>query len=211
MTTILVVAPTALARASLAGLLAARKTFHVLVAPLGPPLAGLMPDSEPDVLLIDLGSERADEALREVAGLPRPPAVVVLAEDLRGALTADVFRAGVRAVLPRHATAEEIIAAVDAAMAGLVALHPDALPALRPGPATHQGAAPGAAAQSLTPRETEVLGMMAEGLGNKIIATRLGISEHTVKFHAAAIFAKLGAESRTEAVTIGVRQGLIMI
>jgi DNA-binding CsgD family transcriptional regulator len=63
----------------------------------------------------------------------------------------------------------------------------------------------------LTPREKEVLGMMAEGLGNKAIATRLGISPHTVKFHIASVFAKLDVESRTEAVTEGVRRGLVLI
>ncbi len=53
--------------------------------------------------------------------------------------------------------------------------------------------------------------MLAEGLGNKTIARRLGISEHTVKFHVGSIFAKLNASSRTEAVTVGVRQGLVML
>ncbi len=61
----------------------------------------------------------------------------------------------------------------------------------------------------MTAREMEVLAMMADGLGNKIIASRLHISEHTVKFHITSIFAKLGAERRTEAVTIGIRHGLI--
>jgi DNA-binding NarL/FixJ family response regulator len=65
--------------------------------------------------------------------------------------------------------------------------------------------------QALTPREIEVLGMLAEGLGNKTIARRLGISEHTVKFHVGSIFTKLNASSRTEAVTLGARQGLIML
>ncbi|HEV8722827.1 MAG TPA: response regulator transcription factor [Candidatus Binatia bacterium] len=65
--------------------------------------------------------------------------------------------------------------------------------------------------QILTPREIEVLRMMAEGLGNKEIATKLLISDHTVKFHISSIFAKLGVSSRTEAVTVGIRQGLIMI
>jgi len=65
--------------------------------------------------------------------------------------------------------------------------------------------------QTLTPREIEVLRMVAEGLGNKEIASRLGISDHTVKFHISSIFAKLGASSRTEAVTVGIRQGLIMV
>ena len=66
-------------------------------------------------------------------------------------------------------------------------------------------------AQPLTARETEVLGMLADGLGNKIIAARLGISAHTAKFHVASIMAKLGAGSRTEAVTIGMRRGLVVI
>src|SRR2546421_277118 len=62
--------------------------------------------------------------------------------------------------------------------------------------------------EDLTPREMEVLEMLAEALANKMIARRLGISEHTVKFHIASIFGKLGASTRTEAVTIGIRQGL---
>lgn len=65
--------------------------------------------------------------------------------------------------------------------------------------------------ETLTPREIEVLVMLAEGTGNKVIARHLGISEHTVKFHVGSILAKLNASSRTEAVTLGVRQGLILL
>jgi two-component system, NarL family, response regulator YdfI len=65
--------------------------------------------------------------------------------------------------------------------------------------------------EELTPREIEVLRMMAEGLGNKEIAVRLGISDHTVKFHISSILAKVGASSRTEAVTIGIRMGLVLL
>jgi len=65
--------------------------------------------------------------------------------------------------------------------------------------------------EALTPREEEVLGLMAAGLGNKQIAARLDISEHTAKFHVASIMGKLGAGSRTEAVTAGIRRGLIPI
>jgi DNA-binding CsgD family transcriptional regulator len=70
---------------------------------------------------------------------------------------------------------------------------------------------PAAPQQALTPREIEVLAMLADGVGNKTIAWRLGISEHTVKFHVGSILAKLNASSRTEAVTLGIRQGLIML
>jgi len=63
----------------------------------------------------------------------------------------------------------------------------------------------------LTLRERDVLAMLARGLANKRIAERLSLSEHTVKFHVASILAKFGASTRTEAVTIGVRRGLVML
>jgi DNA-binding NarL/FixJ family response regulator len=63
----------------------------------------------------------------------------------------------------------------------------------------------------LTPREIEVLTMLAEGLGNKAIARQLDISDNTVKFHLSSIFGKLGATSRTEAVMLGMRHGFIMM
>lgn len=109
----------------------------------------------------------------------------------------------VRASLPPDASAEELAAALRAVEAGLLVLHPS----LRlPGP-SHDGHP----ATPLTARETEVLAMLAEGLGNKIIAGRLGISDNTVKFHVSSILEKLEAGSRTEAVTRGLRQGLVII
>ena len=63
----------------------------------------------------------------------------------------------------------------------------------------------------LTPRELEVLRLLADGASNKIIAHRLGISDHTVKFHVTSILSKLNAGTRTEAVTLGVRQGLVYL
>jgi DNA-binding NarL/FixJ family response regulator len=70
---------------------------------------------------------------------------------------------------------------------------------------------PSASGEPLSAREREVLALLAEGLGNKAIAARLGISSHTVKFHVAAILDKLGAGTRAEAVTVGVRRGLLLI
>ena len=65
--------------------------------------------------------------------------------------------------------------------------------------------------EALTPRELEVLDLVAEGLSNKAIAARLDISEHTVKFHVSSLFGKLGAGNRTDAVRRGVRLGLITL
>ena len=99
----------------------------------------------------------------------------------------------------------EILAAIEAVAAGLVVLHPQDLPVL-----ASERALP-LAQQTLSPREIQVLSMLAEGVGNKTIAWKLGISEHTVKFHVASIMTKLNAGSRTEAVTQGIRRGLILI
>jgi DNA-binding NarL/FixJ family response regulator len=71
--------------------------------------------------------------------------------------------------------------------------------------------APDELAEPLTPRESEVLQMLASGLANKEIAAKLAISEHTVKFHVASILGKLGAGSRTEAVALGIRRGLVLL
>ena len=211
MTTVLIVAPTAIARAKLAAVVGASKTLYPVVGAAGLSLPEHVEAAQYDVLLVDLGSERAAAWLRNLGAEPVPPAIVLLTEEARRPLGAEALRAGVRAVLPRHASGEEIIAAIEAAAAGLIVIHPDTVGAFQPGPSASTRAGVVSARQPLTPREIEVLGMIAEGLGNKIIAARLGISEHTVKFHIASIFVKLNARSRTEAVTIGVRQGLLMI
>ncbi len=211
MTTVLIVAPTAIARAKLAAVVGASKTLYPVVGAADLSLPEHVEAAQYDVLLVDLGSERAAAWLRNLGAEPVPPAIVLLTEEARRPLGAAALRAGVRAVLPRHASGEEIIAAIEAAAAGLIVIHPDTVGAFQPGPSASTRAGVVSARQPLTPREIEVLGMIAEGLGNKIIAARLGISEHTVKFHIASIFVKLNARSRTEAVTIGVRQGLLMI
>jgi two-component system, NarL family, response regulator YdfI len=207
--TVLVVARTAQARAELGALVAERKTLRVTSMPPGVSLGEQVADAPPDVLLIDVAREPVSAALSDLAGLPRPPATIVLTGDERLVWTPEMLRAGVRAVLPRHVTATEIAAAIDAVSAGLLVLHPDAAET----PRVRAMARPARAerGERLTAREAEVLGMVAEGLGNKIIAARLGVSTHTVKFHVASIFEKLGAGTRTEAVTIGLRRGLIMI
>jgi DNA-binding NarL/FixJ family response regulator len=113
--------------------------------------------------------------------------VVLVGED--STLSSDALAAGVSAVLPLDAGQSELVAAIyDAAI-----------------PVAASGSA------ALSPREIEVLGMLARGLPNKNIAWELGISEHAVKFHVASILNRLGASSRAQAVAIGIRRGLIPV
>jgi DNA-binding NarL/FixJ family response regulator len=209
-TTVLIAATSAVTRAGLAALLAVDKRLHVVAGAADLPLVEQIEMVRPDVLLIDLGAERGAGRLQDL-GVVSLPGMVILTDDARRTLDLEALRQGGRAVLPRDASASEIIAAIESAATGLVAIHPDSLEALQPAALGGERAAEAAAQQTLTARETEVLAMIADGLGNKIIAARLGISTHTVKFHIASIFAKLDAGSRTEAVTIGIRQGLLMI
>lgn len=115
--------------------------------------------------------------------------------------------------LPRDAGAEEIIAAASAVAGGLTVLDSrlatEALAAIER-PRVASETAP-ASDESLTAREREVLQLLAQGIPNKQIAQRLRISEHTVKFHVSAIMTKLGAASRTEAVTTAARRGLLLL
>jgi DNA-binding NarL/FixJ family response regulator len=132
------------------------------------------------------------------------PAYVLLSDT---PWTADAVRLGVRAILPRDASAAEIMSAIESAAVGLAVIPPhDLEPLLAAAPVS----AP-AEPSNLTPRELEVLRMMAEGAANKAIAFALDISEHTVKFHVASILSKLNAGTRTEAVATGLRRGLVML
>jgi two-component system, NarL family, response regulator YdfI len=176
-------------------------------------LAAQVEAQQPDIVLLELELPDDDTLaiLEALAAGPHPPAVVVLTDDTHGTWAAEALRTGVQAILPRQAHAHEIVAAIEAAAAGLVVLHRDTIESLLPMLSSAPRGLPGSSQQALTPREIEVLNMLAEGLGNKAIAWRLGISEHTVKFHLGSIFSKLNASSRTEAVTLGIRQGLIMV
>lgn len=118
------------------------------------------------------------------------------------------FGQQIRAWLPLNSSAEEIRAAILAVANELVVLtSAQARQWLRVEASENESVF----VEALTPRELQVLRMMADGLGNKEIAVHLGISEHTAKFHVAQILAKLGAASRTEAVALGIRRGLVPI
>jgi DNA-binding NarL/FixJ family response regulator len=164
----------------------------------------------PDVVLADLGTDPgvARERLRALAVLER--AAVMLAPP--GLTAAEIVAAGVRAALLRSADAGAIRAALHAATLGLVVLDPALLGSLLgrpPTPPTRGASAP--RTQELTARELEVLRLLAEALPNKLIADRLGISDHTAKFHVNSVLAKLSAGSRTEAVVRAARLGLVTL
>ncbi len=206
---VLVVARSELERAGLEALLATRG--HVAVGGGSASLAEArrsIEDSRPAVVLalVERGTEPPRLVLAPDAALAAP-ALVLLGDALPRGWAVRAVRSGARAVLPRTATADAILAAVEAAAAGLVVLPADALAEVP------QGAAAGAAAppEPLTAREAQILALLAEGLVNKQIAARLGISRHTVKTHLAGLFHKLGVSTRAEAVAAGARAGVILL
>jgi two-component system, NarL family, response regulator YdfI len=171
-----------------------------------PSSGGALADTEADVVIITADdADTTQDAPRRFTG--DAPVILLTrgdAPDLRR-----VARDGVRAVLPLDASGAQIAAAIEAVVAGLAVFDSAAIAQLRD---THpSNDAPRHLAEPLTPREIEVLRAMAEGLGNKEIAARLGISENTVKFHVGSVLGKLGAESRTQAVMLGIRHGFVFI
>ena len=201
MTRVLVLSPSPVARAGLESLL--RNSAGAIEVVGSAASWSEYSGEDPDVILADW--ENGDELSSEISDGAPEAALVVMADDPGLPGIAEALRSGVRAVLSRHSSASQIVAAIEAAAAGFVVLQPGDLDGLLINPQ------PASLAEPLTPREVEVLGMLAEGQTNKSIAHRLGISEHTVKFHVTSIMGKLNAGSRTEAVTQGIRQGLIML
>jgi DNA-binding NarL/FixJ family response regulator len=157
-----------------------------------------------DILLL---ASAAPDALRELSELPSAPGLLVMSDDPRDA-QALAGTSHAWGILPLDASEDELVAAITALSEGLVVGAPSLLREAWRKPAVLPLSVPPGADQ-LTVRETEVLGLMARGLANKQIAAGLRISEHTVKFHLSSVYAKLGANSRTEAVSIGTRLGLI--
>lgn len=171
------------------------------IAATFPVLRSLMSDTTADISLIELSSEAQASVirdwLREVLDLTP---VVLLSPEPDAALFNQIRRAGTGGLLQSDASMEQIVQAIRAVAAGLTVFDS----ALNLQSSEHE-----TLAEPLTPREAEVLQLLADGLGNKDIAGKLSISEHTIKFHIRSILGKLGAASRTEAVARGLRSGLI--
>jgi two-component system, NarL family, nitrate/nitrite response regulator NarL len=212
---ILVIADDALARAGLAALLAEQPDCAVVGRASGTDdLPALVEVYRPNVLLWDM-SWQPDSAIERLAVLVEntPPVAVLLPDEGR---VAEAWVTGARAILRRDADPGQIAAALRALMQGLGVVdgafattlaRPVGMPTRKPW--DDRQADP--LIEGLTPRELAVLRLVAEGLPNKTIAARLGISEHTVKFHVNAILGKLNVASRTEAVVRATRLGLIFL
>jgi DNA-binding NarL/FixJ family response regulator len=163
--------------------------------------------TQPQVVLFDLALDPDDE----LSGLWRlrtqapSAAVLALSESNGDARTLAALQAGARGCLPKTATGAELLEAAQGVVEGETILPPAATAALLE---QLRGEGP---AETLSPREGEVLRHVAAGLTNKAIALKLGISEHTVKFHLGSAMSKLGAASRAEAVAVAIRRGLISV
>lgn len=205
-----IVAASPLSRAGLQDLLAARG-LEVIGSASSLDEAGQLSLDSADIVLVDSSAGPFEPLLTSVmeSGLASDVRVIILAENTSRAVP-EALRAGISAVLPSDVSPDQLLAALQAAASGLLILHPqqvnDAFPR-----SSALGRARDEPVESLTRREREVLQMLAGGLGNKEIAARLNISEHTVKFHVASILGKLGAGSRTEAVSLGIRRGLVLL
>jgi DNA-binding NarL/FixJ family response regulator len=217
---VLIVADDPLARGGLAALLANQPDCTVAgqLAATADMVVGL-DVYRPHVVLWDLGWEpvlplSASESASETYGIHlerladlrnmEQPVVALLSDPTHAGVA---WTAGVHCLLLRDVPTARLVSALHAAVQGLLVL--DAMLATALFPVRH--VAPATGVTPLTPRETEVLQLVAAGLPNKTIAARLRISEHTVKFHINAIMGKLGAQSRTEAVVRATQQGLILL
>jgi DNA-binding NarL/FixJ family response regulator len=195
-----------LARVGLATLLTSQSNCHVVAQVTNDDeLPNWVHVYRPHVLVLDWGTD-ATRALEHAVNI-RDTQVPVVALVSAESDVNDAWRFGARGILPRYVLAEHLTAALTAVSQGLVVIDPGFASALLSPP--HSSSAQ--LAEELTPRESQVLKLMAEGQSNKAIARALGISESTVKFHVNAILGKLNVQSRTEAVVSATRLGLILL
>lgn len=210
MTRILVASPFPLVRAGIRALLEERAPREILVSGEADSVEAILEwfrTVRPQALLYDLALETDDELAglwrlrREAPGVP----VLALADPPQNSRMLAALQAGARGCLPKTVTATELVEALQDVAAGDVVVPPTATAAL-----LDQLRGEGVPI-TLSPRESDVLRGVAAGQTNKAIAIKLGISEHTVKFHLGGAMTKLGAASRAEAVASAIRRGLISV
>lgn len=162
----------------------------------------------PDVVLMDLSMPRMDglEAARVLQSAGSKSRILILTSTSDADGVRQAVRAGVTDYLMKDILSTDLVAAIRAAAAGRPTLHPSAQALLMRDVATPERKSP---LDALTPREREVLVLLASGLGNKQIAGRLSISVGTVKGYVSDIFEKLGVGDRTQAALLAVKHGLV--
>jgi DNA-binding NarL/FixJ family response regulator len=169
--------------------------------PTFPGLRSLLAEVSVDAVILDWQSDKqppnAHGWLMELADLV---AIVVLTPEYDAEIFNRILQTRAGGLLRADASPQQIVHAIHSVASGLTIFDHTLT---TPPPAENVLIEP------LTARESEVLQLLADGLPNREIATRLNISEHTIKFHIGSILGKLGASSRTEAVTRGLRSGLI--
>ena len=219
MTSIVVADDHEMVRAGFAALLGTQPDFDVLgTAADGAAAVAVCRDLRPDVVLMDVRMPGIDgiEATRQLMAGQDPPRVLILTTFDLDEYVFDALRAGASGFLLKDATAERLFDAVRVVAAGDALLAPavtrrliSEFARIRPPAATAAAAAPAALA-ALTPRETEVLRLVAAGLSNLEIAGRLVVTEETVKTHVSRVLAKLGLHGRSQAVVAAYESGLVV-
>lgn len=207
---VLIVSANPLARGGLAALLEGMPRMKMVGSGSTTEAASLAGQLLPDVVVLDAGDgelEELEPIARLASAQPGLP-IVALASDQGALVQAIAF--GASALLPVAVDPETLAAALVASARGLAAIPRQELALLLPQEERIDPAV-NAPTESLTPRELEVLQLMARGMTNRQIARRLAISEHTVKFHAGAVLGKLNARSRTEAVARAISVGWILV
>ena len=173
-----------------------------------------------DIAIIELsalGIVESEALLQLMEALPLEEMIAVLLlvetgiEPAAKESVAQLMGTGTVSILPMSVSANQLRCAITAILCGFILLHPDSTETLFLLNSAFSPTESDTAIEPLTPREIQVLNQLANGLANKAIAKALNISEHTVKFHISAILSKLNVYSRTEAVSVGIRTGLVML
>ncbi len=204
---LLIIAGDPLARTALASLFSAVPQCQVMglanPSMVEDNIADLESETEIDLLVWDWGWEGGAISATDLHDMTIPVLVLLADADQ----VEEAWSAGARSIVKRETSPTVLAAAVDATVRGLIVMEPDLALSFLPTPLDQNDEL----AKELTPREMEVLQLLAEGLTNMAIADRLSISRHTVKFHVNAILTKLNAQSRTEAVVRATRSGLLAL
>ncbi len=207
---VLIVSPAVAVRVGLRALLQAEAGIEVIAEAAS---LSQLEDTPQDADVVVLASQfpaRLD--IEETLSTLQPDvALLSITDDMQAAKTLSGLPLRAWGVLPPEASQEELIAAVQALHQGLVVGDPAFIQALSTHSLFAEDSPEDALVETLTERESEVLQLLAQGLANKQIALRLGISAHTVKFHISSIYGKLGATNRTEAVRLGLQHGLVVL